>query len=358
MDKVLRCIWNIPICGGFCAPTVNPEESCVRHFSNEYTVPASGVFMKLGPVLEWSGCCRFLGSCGMRCGTKRRREVMLVAFAVSFFSWILLLYPVLGLSTNENTIMFAAWAKGTSYDSDGPGPVRIYIGLKGRVDRIDCKEATDRGLCETRTESLTVVPFKSKGDGIYSRVVVWSKNESCPSVSGPMGLTPDRQRPSMCEDCRHSVMETVSFAIMGAITQLPQMTTDLQRSTVFGDVNCQATMGFLTSIWGCFSALMSLRSFSFSCWRAFPEHFARANFGIHWSGGPAFWCLVAASILKLWDAFSHLLVPTPSVRHRKPGKEIKTLEDYMMQSVKARAENSEDEDGEEEGSSSGEASDP
>lgn len=62
--------------------------------------------------------------------------------------------------------------------------------------------------------------------------------------------------------CLDSASATVSFAIMGAITQIPQMTTDLQRSTRFGDVNCQATMGAVTSFWGTYSGISSLASFS------------------------------------------------------------------------------------------------
>jgi len=364
MERALRCIYNLPICGGFCAPTVSPEESCLRHFSNEYTVPASGIYMKIGPVCEWSACCRYIGACGLPCGKKRRRELMLVAWAVSFFSWILLLYPVFGVSTSESFIIFAPWAKGTSYHNETQAPVEVFIGLKGRVDRFDCNKAVSPTNCTTAMRgfgSTLKYPFKQHADrGVFSRVVIWKAGDSCPSVDAPtsgdllgsLGTVPGTAavrgevRRSMCEGCRKSAGETVSFAIMGAITQIPQMTTDLQRSTRFGDVNCQAVMGFLTSLWGCFSALMSLRSFSCNCWRSFPSEFPGSPLVFHWHGTLAFWGLLVASILKLWDAFTHLIVPTPTARHSKPKKNVTKLEDYMMAAVTAEEASSSDEDDE------------
>ena len=39
-----RAINSIPICGGFCAETQNPEETCLRRFSNETTPPQPCLF--------------------------------------------------------------------------------------------------------------------------------------------------------------------------------------------------------------------------------------------------------------------------------------------------------------------------
>ena len=62
-----RCIINIPICGGFCAETENPERSCLKHFSNEMTVPQPCVVTH-GCRLFWehSRCCISLGGIGTR----------------------------------------------------------------------------------------------------------------------------------------------------------------------------------------------------------------------------------------------------------------------------------------------------
>mmetsp|Transcript_14015 Transcript_14015/g.44021 ORF Transcript_14015/g.44021 Transcript_14015/m.44021 type:complete len:361 (+) Transcript_14015:92-1174(+) len=336
-----QCIYNIPFCGGFCAPTVNPDKSCYRHFSNEYTIPASGAFMKVGPVIEWNRCCIFCGSLGVSWAHRNRKMVMLVAFAVSLFSWALLIYPVFGLSLNPGLIRSAAWVTGEAHLHDHLALLHVYIGLRGRVDELDCKQARNQSLCEHLMDTASYVqwPFEEQGDGVYTRILSWGRNESCPDPNNGLSASvfqgPDRPvlHGHACQECRESVAETVSFAIMGIITQIPQMTTDLQRSTAFGDVNCQATLGLVTSLWGCFSALFALRSFSRSCWWSFQESTSGSAVAFEWRPGPPFYCLVVASVLKLWDAFSHLAVPTPRGRHSRPPKGVEKLEEWMELAV-------------------------
>jgi len=336
---MLRCIYNIPICGGFCAPTENPEESCLRHFSNEYTIPASGVFMKVGSLIEWSTCCRFCGSSGFRSAEKLRSTIMLLAFAVSFFSWILLIYPLLGLSMTPRLIRAGAWAQGSVHIPGRGNPFEVHVGLKGRVDTVDCNAAWNQTLCLENVHRAEALPFVPQGGGVFSRLVPWSKTGSCPDPAGSLatrlrGDVPDTSSASPCQRCRASAAETVTFAIMGAVTQIPQMTTDLQRATRFGDVNCQSTMGFATSLFGCFSALMSLRSFGFSCWKTFPDASVGTDMPLLRMGaGPAFWCLVVASVLKLVDALAHFVVPTPVARRTTPPKGVQDLESYMRLAV-------------------------
>ena len=47
-------------------------------------------------------------------------------------------------------------------------------------------------------------------------------------------------------DCKTAATGLIATAILGAVTQLGQLTTDLQRSTIAGDLNCQKTMGIVT----------------------------------------------------------------------------------------------------------------
>jgi len=324
-----KCLYNIPICGGFCAPTENPDKSCFRHFSNEYTIPARGPYMKIGHVIEWSRCCIFCGSRGFPCAHRNRKTVMAVAVGVNLFMWGLLIYPVFGLSLNADQIKNAAWATGEARNEGQEPFLNVYVGLKARVDEIDCKRVQNRSTCESAMAAIgssasVQWPFDSQGDGVYSRVVEWSSDGSCPEpgsgldVGAASGPTPGPQAGDACRTCQESVGETVTFAIMGVITQIPTIATNMQRSTAFGDVNCQATMGFVSSFFGCFSALMTLRSFSMSCWRNLEPESSGSPITVEWQGGAAFWCLVAASVLKLWDAFSHLATPTPPGRHSKP----------------------------------------
>jgi len=264
--------------------------------------------------------------------------VMLVAFAVSLFSWALLIYPVFGLSLNPGLIRSAAWVTGEAHLHDHLALLHVYIGLRGRVDELDCKQARNQSLCEHLMDTASYVqwPFEEQGDGVYTRILSWGRNESCPDPNnGLPGGALSQPFGDACRGCRESLPETVTFAVMGAVTQIPQMATDLQRSTAFGDVNCQATLGLVTSLWGCFSALFALRSFSRSCWWSFQESTSGSAVAFEWRPGAAFWCLVAASMLKLWDALSHCATPTPRGRRSKPPKEVTTLEDFMELAVEA-----------------------
>eukprot|EP00439_Symbiodinium_sp_Y106_P008948 s10394_g1.t1 len=84
-------------------------------------------------------------------------------------------------------------------------------------------------------------------------------------------------------------------------------------------------MGAITSFWGTFSGLTSLTSFSYSCWRRFPR-LVRDKVGeieYKWSMGPGFACMLIATILKLWDAVAHAMLPTPTARQTKPPKGVR-----------------------------------
>ena len=45
---------------------------------------------------------------------------------------------------------------------------------------------------------------------------------------------------------------------MSCITQVFQITTDLQRTTRYGDLNCQKMFGCFTSFWGLYSTWTAL----------------------------------------------------------------------------------------------------
>ena len=48
--------------------------------------------------------------------------------------------------------------------------------------------------------------------------------------------------------------------------------TDLQRSTAYGDMNCQKLFGFCSSAFGCWSGLSALIAFGNSCWKDLPAY--------------------------------------------------------------------------------------
>lgn len=352
----MDCIYNIPVCGGFCAPTKNPEPSCVRHFSNEYTLPGAGVFMKCAPVLETNRCCRTCARSGTKWGKANRRPVMLCAFGVSCIGWFLTIYGACAVSMNPAILKKAAWVHGKMVHAQTNTSLAVAVGLRGRVDTIDCSLADlAPGTCASAVNGTNFQQIDDEGF-IFERVIRWSDDRSC--WSPPMRedvnsvaletwdfLKKDTFTDDVCSGCRNTAMASVTFAIMGVITQIPQITTDLQRSTLFGDVNCQATMGTVTSFFGTYSTLASLGTFSQSCWSNFPTSppWNPKETPMYWRPGNAFICLVIATILKLWDAFSHLLVPTPRARHKRPRKEL-DLTAYMSMAVEGDMAEEEDAD--------------
>jgi len=356
MESVLRCIYNIPICGGFCAPTVNPDESFLKHFSNEYTVPGAGIYMRCSPFIETNRCCRRCGRIGSQWGRQNRKPCMVIAFAVSFAAWLMTFYAALGMSMNPAVLKAAAWVNGEFWHEKTRTKFHIAVGLKGRIDTVDCRQtnvsAVVAGVLPRSGAELCATAFNGSlfdqvEDGVWERVVPWEDDRSCWSAETTQDVRAQLQQAALqewdfasaqsfngeaCSMCRSTAMASVSFVIMGVLTQIPQMTTDLQRSTRFGDVNCQATMGAITGFTGAYSTLASLGTFSQSCWRNFPgQSFAGKN--IHWTPGPALICLVIATLLKFWDAISHLLVPTPLARQVKPKKGLE-LADYMGVAVR------------------------
>lgn len=328
-------IYNIPICGGFCAPTESPERSWLRHFSNEYTVPASGVFMKLSGCLETNRCCRRCGRTGNQWGRDHRRGVMLTAFTVSFVAWLLTIYGAGAVSMNRNILKRCSWVYGSLWHHPTGTRLDVAIGLKGRIDTIDCRQSATPYMCQ---EALNHTRFEEIEQGVWERVIRWSESTSCMSEAKLKRkvksiwefLGSDSFDGKVCHLCRDTASASVGFVIMGVITQIPQMTTDLQRATRFGDVNCQASMGAITSFFGTYSTLASLYTFSQFCWKSFP---AKAQwllpYSYSWKPGPALICLVIATLLKLWDAFSHVLVPTPRARQVKPTPGLDLVQ-YMM----------------------------
>merc|ERR1712038_1297145 len=107
--------------------------------------------------------------------------------------------------------------------------------------------------------------FKKSGEYTYTRLLSWSDVASCPR--SPNGT--DVFDSVMCQKCGDSAIRTVSFAITGALESISQLQANLQRATRFGDVNCQATMGRITSFIGFFSGIMALQGFATGCWQPF-----------------------------------------------------------------------------------------
>ena len=83
--------------------------------------------------------------------------------------------------------------------------------------------------------------------------------------------------------------------------------TDFQRSTRKGDLNCQKFMALLTGIIGTITNLIALSSYADLCYTNLPESYNGVD--MDYRLGPAFNCLLVATILKPIDVIIHLLTP-------------------------------------------------
>lgn len=276
MGACLSCIYNIPICGGWCDPSnESPEQTILRRFSNEKTIPGNLRKPQCRAVCEHSACCRACGEwpspgslacracvglCGPNYGHDNRFCVMMVGVATNLLALLLILVATLAYSKNDLVVEAVPWAKATVDQSIGPHDVHgeFYVGITRGVQRLTLDGAD---------------AVKSGFD--------WDNDAACarPNVTNGTYFT----QPSLqetCETCKDAIGEVTTLAILGALTQIPTIATNLQRATPFGDVNCQRAAGIGTNLFGLFSTCLSLRAFAESCWRDLPEEFEIVGTGV------------------------------------------------------------------------------
>jgi len=330
-------VFNIPCCGGWCAPTRSPEKSWLRHVSNEYTIPAAKCFMKCAPSCEWSTFCIRLGKTGVVKLQEYRAQVMLSACTVSFIGFVLIFYAWLGIFLNPGLIVASSWGQGVAHRVDASGQVdpqpvfATWAGARGRVDQVNCNVASNR----TRCEDTMLIAFEGEGqNGIYRRTVKWDWFQVCgvaPAILLNVSAVPGLRH--SCAECAKQASGLTQMVSLALLSQFAQMMTNLQRTTVFGDVNCQNGVGVITGCTGLITTLSSLLMFWGMCARVLPKSL-HEEVVIYWRLGPAFWCLLTATVLKINDITVHWLLATPKARHVPPPIEKRTdLLDFMMRSV-------------------------
>jgi len=118
-----------------------------------------------------------------------------------------------------------------------------------------------------------------------------------------------------CEPCSEASSASVSVAAMSLVTALVQLTTDIQRSTANGDLNCQKAMGVITGLFGFGTTLAALNTFQLGCYQNLPLSLYTATFT--YTLGPSFWCLFIATLLKIPDALLHAILPTPEYKRKE-----------------------------------------
>ena len=309
----------IPFCGGCLVPTVSNEETCLRHFSNENTMfRPFGIYF----IRKYAEHSRFIRRCGaVGCGfaTRHRAAIMLFAFFCSFSGWLCMFASALGLSRNGDVIRQFGWANINWKDDDGTG-VRLFIGINVRViEYVGLGTNSSGGMF--RQPGKVVASLRQWGNGACSDL----------AVTGLDTVTVDVL--DFCESCESTAQRTNYFIWMGILTQILQITTNLQRLTPYGDMNCQKTMGWITSLIQLGTGASSLFSFLEGCWKHHPRTISLAingtlsTSGTQTSIGLGSILMTVAVFLKTIDALCHLAVQTPEAKRKATFGPI-TLQEY------------------------------
>jgi len=274
-----------------CCESEGPD-GCMNKASNEITVPAPLKSQCVRDWMEHSGVMRGYGKCGIPCAEANRTPIMCSAFIASLVSWIFMILAALAVSESSAPIQKFAWVKATA---DAPGlKVNMDLGIK----------------------ALAVTTYNKTSMVEEERVAAWSDDVCGHSVSAEMETA--------CDKCEEQLSSTTSFIFLSIVTQIPQLTTDLQRTTAFGDVNCQKTFGTITGIFGALSGMATMVSFANACWNDLPTTLVLNNtytdyqaipVPITWEGGTGWTLMLIAVMLKIFDVFCHFIVPTPPGRH-------------------------------------------
>jgi hypothetical protein len=285
----------------------------LKHVSNEYTLPASGAYLKASPVIESNVVCRTCGGIGLSAATSLRKPIMLGAAGVNVLGCILCIFALVGMGSSYSALVFGHWIYGKI--DLGDYQYEMYFGVSSRVLAIDC---SDDAECASYHQGQG---FSDEGDGVYAQE---QSDDDCTDWDSA-------SLDAICEDCKDNQYSEFTL-IMGVVTYWPSLMTNFQRSTEFGDVNCQKFMGIVSTLIGMLTSIMALTGYADACYAALPTSLdiGDETISADWSLGGCFNCLIAATVLRLVDLFVHTVVPTPPSRHVPMRSDVTTLEDYML----------------------------
>jgi hypothetical protein len=222
---------------------------------------------------------------------------MLSATFVTFVCMILTIIALVAVSDLDSYVKDTCWTYGEV--SDGS---KIYVGLNKII-------ITELGA-----------PDQS---------IVWGDSacHTLEQAGNELGF---------CEECRNECDAAVGVAIVSLVTILPTITTDIQRSTRKGDMNCQKFMGILTGVLGFFSTMAALSTYAGGCYRNLPTEYNGIT--IDYSLGPGFICLLVATALKVIDVVANVFLPV--VPYVELGLHTSLVDPQMLSTSEVSVHNS------------------
>jgi len=194
---------------------------------------------------------------------------MLFAALLSFACTIFCLIALISISHDNDVVESVNWTIGES--SLDPDVFTFYVGLSRLVIDSDI----------THIGNTTIPSY-----------IEWGSDD-CDA--------------GYCEDCEDAASSVISSAIIAFVTCIPTLQTDLQRSTRKGDLNCQKFMAIFTGIIGTITNLIALSAYADMCFSNLPDSFMGVD--MDYRLGPAFNCMLVATILKPIDVFIHIFTP-------------------------------------------------
>ena len=326
----LRCIYyRIPIFGGYCAPTKNPSKSCLRHVSNEWSPQPCLRSFGFRRCLEHASIPRFVGKTGTQWGARHRASILSFAFFLSFVGWGFLIFASCALTSKKRTLFATHWLL---FDLDDES-AKIRLGLSHLgVSRRGFNYA-QRKIEDACEENFV---FQSKK---FKETLILKTDDIDLFYQGS------------CTRCRRAAKKSASLAITATIVQVFQMTMALQRTTPFGDMNCQKMFGIAAGLYGFFATLASLRIFRRNCgistdspWSSARSEKVEAysldeeteyQVRLRVKSGLALSLLLITIWMKAIYVICHLLVPTPPAKHHKVAADVQKydLTTYLASAI-------------------------
>ncbi|KRX10140.1 hypothetical protein PPERSA_08543 [Pseudocohnilembus persalinus] len=241
-------------------------------------------------ICEQSSFCLFSGKIGVDFFSKNRGIVFTLDLALQILATIFTAFSLFAFVNNHAFLSAFNWAKGDIYMG---GQYQAYYGLLGF--------------------------------NIYSQQQDINKNIKWGGAECEL---------SYCIDCKEQALANQQTAVIAFITSIPSIMTILQRAKPETDKNCQKFMGILTSITGFTSGFISLYNYYQYCIQNISHLEVGGNFSI--KQGPGYSLLFIATVLKIFDLFCHLLVPTPPNINRK--SQIKTIRSELKSKLVTKIE--------------------
>eukprot|EP00397_Hematodinium_sp_SG-2012_P017581 GEMP01017986.1.p1 GENE.GEMP01017986.1~~GEMP01017986.1.p1 ORF type:complete len:385 (+),score=51.11 GEMP01017986.1:166-1320(+) len=323
----------LPVCGGWCMPTENPDESCFRHFSNEWTIPAQPCFYACMPILEQNKCCFCIGGFGFQIPDGARKGLMCCALCLSFLAMILFALTFFGLHCDADGIKSWYWIKGSG--EIGGASITYYMTIFGRFVETSSSDISSyvNGGSEERTQWFPSDHFESESGGY-----TFDGDDACLFGNPKTVLT--------CQNCRGYLSNAFYLSIMAMLGQIGAMLANCQRFTPYGDVNCQKCFGLISSIMTMLTAISAYLQFQ-GCYGQLPERMgsdiafppapedstsatSQVTASFTWESSIWMTLVLIGGILKIIDILVHCLVSTPHGRHETPDPLQVDLPDFLL----------------------------